>query len=222
MSHGKQFTLYSHKGGPNGWKIVFALEYLGLSYETVYLDFHKGEHKGPEYTKYNPNGRIPTIIDHKNKDFVLWESGAILVYLVDKYDADHRLSAATEKDKYLQLQWLFFQASGQGPYFGQAAWFSNFHPEKVPSAVERYQNEIKRVLGVLDSVLREREWLVGDKMTVADIAFITWNSYARNGLLKNDESFNFDEQFPAVAKWHQAMTTTPVIKNVLDHMASLR
>ena len=93
MSHGKQFTLYTHKGGPNGWlvvismlsvacriltnnaddrKVVFVLEELGLTYESIYLDFASGENKKPEYTQYNPNGRIPAIIDHKNGDFVLW------------------------------------------------------------------------------------------------------------------------------------------------------
>ncbi len=95
-------------------KVAFALEELGLSYEPVYLVFEKGEHKAPEYTKYNPNGRIPTLIDHHNGDFVIWESGAILLYLVDKYDKEKRLTVTDEKDRYSLIQWLFFQASGQG------------------------------------------------------------------------------------------------------------
>ena len=172
------------------------LEELGLTYESKYLDFQKGEQKGEEHTKFNPNGRIPTLIDHKNNDFVVWyvrgsrlcaisprkraiscrlthrESDAILLYLVDKYDPEHKLSAATEADKYHQLQWLFFQSSGQGPYYGQAAWFTFYHPEKVPSAVERYKNEIKRVLGVLDGVLAKSEWLVAGKTTIADLSFV--------------------------------------------------
>ena len=77
-------------------------------------------------------------------------------------------------EKYTQLQYLFYQASGQGPYFGQAAWFSWLHPEKVPSAIERYQNEIKRVWGVLESILSKQEWLVGGKPTVADFSFIMY------------------------------------------------
>ena len=101
------------------------------------------------------------------------ESDAILTYIVDKYDPEHKISAATEEDKYRQLQWLFFQASGQGPYFGQAAWFSYFHPEKIPSAQERYRNEILRVLGVLDGVIAKQEWLVAGKPTIADLSFIT-------------------------------------------------
>ena len=103
---------------------------------------------------------------------ILRESDAILVYLVDKYDPEHKISAVSEEDKYHQLQWLFFQASGQGPYYGQLAWFLNYHPEKVPSAIERYKNEVKRVLDVLNSVLEKHEWLVGDKCTIADLSFI--------------------------------------------------
>ena len=97
-----------------------------------------------------------------------------MTYLVDKYDTEHKISAATEEDKYRQLQWLFFQASGQGPYFGQAAWFSFFHPEKIPSAQERYRNEIVRVFGVLDGVLSKQEWLVGGKLSVTDLSFVPY------------------------------------------------
>lgn len=100
------------------------------------------------------------------------ESGAILAYLVEKYDPEHKISAVTEADKAKQLQWLFFQASGQGPYFGQYAWFVRYHPEKVPSAIERYKKEAERVFGVLDGVLSKQEWLVTGKPTVADLAFL--------------------------------------------------
>lgn len=145
MSHGKQFTLYSHKGGPNGWKVAFLLEELGLTYETIYFDFNSQEQKGPEHLKLNPNGRIPTLIDHQKKDFTLWESNAILEYLVYTYDKEHKFCVQEPEEKYKLLQWLFFQASGQGPYFGQAVWFLKYHSEKIPSAIERYTEETKRV-----------------------------------------------------------------------------
>ena len=90
------------------------LEELGLTYESVYLDFSKGEQKAPTHTQYNPNGRIPTLIDHQNGDYAIWESDAILLYLVDKYDTEKKLTVTDEKDKYSLIQWLFFQASGQG------------------------------------------------------------------------------------------------------------
>lgn len=123
------------------------------------------------------------------------ESDAILLYLVEKYDKEHKLSVADVNEKFKLIQWLFFQASGQGyvscpfpllscfsltafwgcrPYFGQAVWFMKYHQEKLPSAIERYQKEILRVLGVLESVLSKQEWLVGGKLTVADISFITY------------------------------------------------
>ena len=90
------------------------LEELGLTYESVYLDFNKGEQKAAPHTSLNPNGRIPTLVDHQNGDFTIWESDAILLYLTDKYDPEKRLTVAGEKDKYALVQWLFFQASGQG------------------------------------------------------------------------------------------------------------
>lgn len=169
--------------------MVTVFEELGLSYEPVYLEF--AQMKEPEFTKYNPNGRIPAIIDHKNNDFVLWyvkvctrrcllsrlchshrESNAIIQYLVDKYDPEYKISVPEGPEKYQQLQWLYFQASGQGPYFGQLVWFMRYHQEQIPSAVERYAKEVRRVFGVLESVLSKQEWLVGNKFTVADITFI--------------------------------------------------
>ena len=94
---------------------MYVLEELGLTYESVYLEFQKGEHKAPEHTQYNPNGRIPTLIDHTNGDFVIWESNAILLYLTDRYDKNKTLTFADgTKEKAKLVQWLFFQASGQG------------------------------------------------------------------------------------------------------------
>lgn len=109
--------------------------------------------------------RVPTEARHR-------ESDAILLYLVDRYDPEHKISVTAEGEKYQQLQWLFFQASGQGPYYGQAAWFTRYHPEQIPSALERYKNEIKRVLSVLESVLSKQDWLVGGKPTIADLSFV--------------------------------------------------
>ena len=95
-------------------KVAFVLEELGLTYESKFLDFMKGEQKGPEHTQFNPNGRIPTLIDHTNGDFAIWESDAIMFYLVERYDKEKKLTVTDEKDKATLLQWLFFQSSGQG------------------------------------------------------------------------------------------------------------
>ncbi|KZT11323.1 glutathione S-transferase [Laetiporus sulphureus 93-53] len=221
MSHGKQFTLYSHGLGPNGWKVVFVLEELGLSYESKYLKFDKLEHKSLEHTKYNPNGRIPTLIDHWNNDFTIWESNAIIVYLVEKYDENHKISVPDFNEKMAQLQWLFFQSSGQGPYFGQAGWFRLFHPKKIPSAIERYQKEIIRVLGVLESVLSKQEWLVGGKCTIADLSFVIWNHVAVTSLAVDYNEFDFEKDFPAVHRWHSAMCSRESVCNALSLRDSL-
>jgi len=212
-----QFTLYSHKGGPNGWKVAFVLEELGLTYETIYLDFAKQEQKGPEFTKLNPNGRIPALVDHKHKDFTIWESNAIIEYLAAKYDPKHLLSFPDFENTQYVRQWLYFQASGQGPYFGQATWFLNNAPDNK-QAVERYQNETKRVLTVLDGVLAKQEWLVGGRISVADIAFLTWNNTADARILG---SAWITENTPHVRRWISAITARPAIKKVLDVKASV-
>ncbi|KZT58762.1 glutathione S-transferase [Calocera cornea HHB12733] len=219
MSDHKHFTLYTNVEAANGWKVAIVLRELGLTYDSVYLDFTKHEHKSPEYLKLNPNGRIPALIDHENDDFVLWESDAILVYLVERYDTDHKLSAATDAERALQNQWLFFQASGQGPYFGQFFWFSFFHPEKIPSAVERYKKETERVLSVLDSVLSKKEWLVASKPTIADLSFVTWNNGAFATIVGHDAVV---DKFPAVYKWHMALCSRPAVKSVTDLRTALQ
>ncbi|MBW0495363.1 hypothetical protein O181_035078 [Austropuccinia psidii MF-1] len=198
--------------------VAYLLEELGLTYESIYFDFQKGEHKAESYTKYNPNGRIPTIIDHKNNDFVLWESNAILEYIAYTYDKDHKFVVKDPLEKYKQLQWLFFQASGQGPYFGQAFWFATHHPEKIPSAIERYMNETKRVLGVLESVLSKQEWLVGNKYTIADLSFVPWNNAAFHAIVKDSD---IAKTYPGVDKWMKKISERPAIKKVNDERAKL-
>ena len=133
--------------------------------------------------------------------------------MVDEYDKDHKLSS-TGQDKYLELQWHAFQISGQGcvssslkhsaclrrqysPYFGQFAWFQNFHAEKLPSAIERYNNEIKRVFGVLDGVLSKQKYLVGDRVTIADLSFILWNVIILTWLIPD---FDIETNYPALAR----------------------
>ncbi|TFK84287.1 glutathione S-transferase C-terminal-like protein [Polyporus arcularius HHB13444] len=217
MSHGKQLTLYTHKSGPNGWRVAYVLEELGLTYESVYLDIPSGEHKRAPYTDINPNGRIPALIDHHNGDFTIWESGAIIVYLIDKYDTAKRISVADEKERYHLLQWLFFQTSGQGPYFGQLFWFMRYHPEKVPSAIERYQKEILRVFSVLDGVLAKAPggYLVGGKPTVADLSFLPWNDIAIRFGFEGVEGVDIPKQYPALYAWHQRLLEREPVKKLL-------
>ncbi|KAI0336810.1 glutathione S-transferase C-terminal-like protein [Cubamyces sp. BRFM 1775] len=217
MTQTKPFTLYGDVAslGPNPIKVAIVLEELGLEYNVVPYNTVKGEQKNPKYLKFNPNGRTPTLVDHSNGDFVIWESNAILLYLIEKYDPEHKLSVADVDAKYTLVQWLFFQSSGQGPYFGQAFWFRYQHSEKVPSALERYQKEILRVFGVLESVLSKQEWLVGGRLTVADLSFITWNVPTFRYILHELEGVNVETQFPAFYRWHQKLCERPVVARLL-------
>ncbi|KAH9915266.1 thioredoxin-like protein [Epithele typhae] len=194
------FTLYSAIGlAPNPWKVVIILEELGLEYESIYLDTGKGDQKLESHTKHNPNGRVPTLIDYKNDEFVVWESCAIVQYLIEKYDTEHKISFAGLEDRILLSQWLFFQASGQGPYFGQAGWFTFYHHETVPSAIERYRNEIVRVIGVLDSTLATRQW---NRAAIGYALQVGW------------DGLNVDE-FPHFKRWHNELLARPAVAKTI-------
>ncbi|KAH9933648.1 glutathione S-transferase C-terminal-like protein [Epithele typhae] len=219
MSHGKQFTLYTLPGGPNGLHVAVVLEELGLSYHTILLDWAKKEQKDPDHTRFNPNGRIPTLIDHQNGDYAIWESNAIILYLLEQHDPAHKLSVTDAKEKSDFTKWLFFQASGQGPYFGQLRHFQAAHPVQVPTARERYQREVLRVWGVLDGVLAAAPggWLVGGRVTAADITFFHWNeNMFENRCLDGfpDGEVNVAKQFPAVYAWHERMKALDSVKKV--------
>jgi glutathione S-transferase len=206
------------KGGPNPPKVAMLLEELNQPYEVVNIPF--ADVKKPEYLAINPNGRIPAIHD-PNTDITLWESGAIFEYLIEQYDKDHQFSFPSGTPEYYHAkQWLFFQVSGQGPYFGQAAWFKKFHAEQVPSAIERYVKEINRVSGVLDGHLAKQDgsagsdgpWLVGNKISYADLAFVSWQTIITSMLSK--EEFN-PEDFPHLTKWVGNLTSRDAVKKVM-------
>jgi len=193
--------------GPNPWKVVFVLEELNIPYEIKSFAF--AEVKKKPFTDINPNGRVPAIED-PNTDLTLWESGAIITYLVEQYDTSHKLTHTTLNEKHLVNQWLHFQTSGQGPYYGQMGWFNVLHEEKIPSAITRYKNEVLRVLTVLDGVLKDRDWLVGDKMTIADMAFVPWNDRLDDLLVQPlDETYH---GLPHVRAWHERMAGRPAWK----------
>ncbi|KAE8387980.1 glutathione S-transferase [Aspergillus alliaceus] len=201
-------VLYSHPYGPNPWKVAIVLEELGLPYETRFVNFT--DVKKEPYINLNPNGRLPAIED-PNMSITLFESGAIVEYLVEHYDPENKLHYTETAAKYQTKAWLHFQASGQGPYYGQASWFTRFHPERIPSAIERYGNEIRRVTGVLESVLKTREWLVGDKCTYADLCFLPWQRWASK-YATNPETL--DEDFPHVAAWYKKLTSRVAVRKV--------
>ncbi|KAF1852035.1 glutathione S-transferas-like protein [Cucurbitaria berberidis CBS 394.84] len=207
------------KRGPNPPKVAMLAEELGLPYDVEDTPF--SDVKKPEYLAINPNGRIPAIHD-PNTGFTIWESGAIIEYLVEKYDTAHKLSFPQgSEESYLAKQWLFYQVSGQGPYFGQAVWFTKFHAEQIPSAQERYYSEIKRVTSVLESHLKKQEkgadgpWLVGNKFSYADLAFLPWQNIVINMMGEKVDLTEFTE----TAAWVERVKARPSIAKVLADSA---
>lgn len=187
-SHPDRLQLYAAPT-PNGVKVSIMLEEIGLAYEPHFIDISKNESKDPAFLSLNPNGRIPAIIDPHGPDgqpISLWESGAILVYLADKTD---QLVPSAPTKRYETLSWLFFQMSAIGPMFGQLGFFLRYggkdYEDKRPQ--QRYIDESKRLLEILDRQLQGREWIV-ENYSIADIATLGWvnalvESYAAGDIL---------------------------------------
>jgi glutathione S-transferase len=210
------------EGGPNPPKVAIVLDELNVPKEIEAVPF--SDVKKPAYLAINPNGRLPAIYD-PNTDLTLWESGAILEYLVEKYDKDRKISFAPgSNEAYHAKQWLFFQTTGQGPYYGQAVWFSKYHHEKLQSAIDRYLNEMKRVTSVLEGHLAKQKeehgakdgfdgpWLVGNKLSYADLAFIPWQRGVARIFELDNQTFNEDE-FPLVKEWLAKMEAREAVKS---------
>ena len=155
---------------PNGWKASITLEELELPYEVHIVNLMGGDQKKPEYLKINPNGRIPAIVDRDEGNFAVFESGALMIYLAEKAG---RLLPTDRRGRSRVIQWLMFQMGGIGPMMGQANVFFRYFPEKLQPAIDRYQNECRRLFEVLDGRLAGNEWLAGD-YSIADIANWAW------------------------------------------------
>lgn len=155
---------------PNGWKASVALEEMGLEYTDHAVNLMKGEQKTPEFLAMNPNGRIPVIVDREADGHIVFESGAIMIYLAEK---SGMFLPSDAKRKSQVLQWVMFQMGGIGPMMGQANVFHRYLEEKIPVAIARYQNEVRRLFTVLDGRLENREYLVDD-YSIADMANWCW------------------------------------------------
>jgi GST-like protein len=161
---------------PNGVKVSIMLEEIGLPYEPHTIDIGQNETWTPEFLSLNPNGKIPAIIDPDGpggKPIGLFESGAILVYLAEKTG---KFLPTDPAQRYETLAWVFFQMAAIGPMFGQVGFFHKFagreYEDKRPR--DRYVAESKRLLGVLENRLADRDWIMGDAYTIADIATLGW------------------------------------------------
>ena len=183
---------------PNGWKASVTLEEMEIPYEVKRVRILEGEQHRPEYVALNPNGRIPTIVDHDAGGFAVFESGAILVYLAQKCG---KLMPSDAKGSSRVLQWLMFQMGGVGPMMGQANVFFRYSEVKIQSVIDRYQNESKRLLTVLDGRLAEHEYLAGD-FSIADIANWCWaRTHAWSGVDVSD--------LPNLQRWLDAIAARP-------------
>jgi glutathione S-transferase len=152
---------------PNGWKASVTLEELELPYELHAVNLMEDEQKDPKYLQINPNGRIPTLVDD---GFAIFESGAIMIHLAEKTG---RLLPTDVHGRSKVIQWLMFQMGGVGPMMGQANVFFRAFEEKIQPAIDRYQNECRRLFEVLDTRLQQSEWLA-DEYSIADIANWCW------------------------------------------------
>ena len=188
---------------PNGHKISIALEEMGLPYQVHHLKLSKNEQKEPAYLELNPNGRIPTIIDRDNDDFVVFESGAILMYLAEKTG---QLLPADPKERSRAIQWLMFQMGGIGPMMGQANVWFRYWEETYQPAIDRYQNETKRLFGVMDGHLKGRDYLT-DELSIADIA-----NWVR---IYNWSGVTIDE-FPHLSLWLDRLDQRPAFKKGIN------
>ena len=154
---------------PNGHKISCTLEALEIPYKTHAINLMEGEQLTKNFLQISPNGRIPAIVDSEN-NLSIFESGAILIYLADKKG---ELIPTSTKERSHVIQWLMFQMSGIGPMMGQSNVFFRYMPEKIPTAIDRYQNECRRLFKVLDKQLSKQNWIAGD-YSIADIANWCW------------------------------------------------
>jgi glutathione S-transferase len=193
MSQQSDINLYTAQT-PNGIKISILLEELGLPYKTHGIDIQKDIQKEPWFLEINPNGRIPALTDTftDGKLIRLFESGSIMQYLVERYDTEHKISYPRGSREDIEVtNWLFFMNAGVGPMQGQANHFFRYAPEKIPYGINRYQNETRRLYKVLDKQLAQSKsgFLVGDRLTIADVSHFGWVAAAGWGKKHNDLPF---------------------------------
>nr|WP_321273664.1 glutathione binding-like protein [Alcaligenes faecalis] len=213
--HPERLQLYSLPT-PNGVKVSIMLEEIGLPYEPHLVSFERNDQLSPEFISLSSNNKIPAILDPNgpgNKPLALFESGAILIYLAEK---SGQLLSADPAQRYETLQWLMFQMGGVGPMFGQLGFFHKFagkdFEDKRPR--DRYVNESKRLLGVIDKHLEGKDWMVGNSYSIADIALFPWIANLI-GFYGAGELVEY-EQFKNVARVLQQFQARPAVQRGLN------
>jgi len=212
--HPDRLQLYSLPT-PNGVKVSIMLEEIGLPYEPHLVDIGKNETRTPEFLSLNPNGKIPAIVDPDGPGGAplgLFESGAILLYLAEKTG---KLLPSDAARRYETIQWVFFQMAAIGPMFGQVGFFHKFAGREIEDKrpLERYRAESKRLLGVLDTRLAGRDWIMGEDFTIADISCVGW---VRNlvGFYEARELVAFDS-LTHVPAWLERALARPAVQRGL-------
>eukprot|EP01112_Ceratiomyxa_fruticulosa_P005390 TRINITY_DN1600_c0_g1_i2.p1 TRINITY_DN1600_c0_g1~~TRINITY_DN1600_c0_g1_i2.p1 ORF type:complete len:254 (-),score=40.92 TRINITY_DN1600_c0_g1_i2:77-838(-) len=204
------FTLYFAPTS-NGFKIPIALEELNLSYKLRQINLSKNEQKEDWYLKINPNGKIPVVVDHFRNDFAVFESGAILLYLVEHYDKEGKLFPKDSNARSEVIQWLMFQMAGIGPMSGQAWHFLKAAPEKIDYAINRYLDETKRLYSVLEKRLGTTgNYLAGNQYTIADIATFPWIRTAK------PLGIPLETNFPHLSSWFNKINERPAVVKALE------
>ena len=192
----------------NGRKINIAVEELEVEYKIHPIAIGKDEQFSTKFTLLNPNQKIPAVIDHDGPDgkpYTMFESGAILMYLAEKHG---KLMPTDMAKRYEVIQWLMFQMGGVGPNFGQTHHFRRAAPEKVPYAIERFTNETRRLWGVMDKRLADKDWLAADEFSIADIAVFPW------AMRFEWQGISLDE-FPNMKRWYETVEARPGVKRGL-------
>lgn len=191
---------------PNGHKVSIMLEEVGLAYQVHPVNILRGDQFDDAFLKISPNNRIPAIVDPDGPDsqsISIFESGAILLYLAEKTGL---LCPPDATGRYQVLQWLMFQMGNVGPMFGQCGHFFGYAPEEIPYAKERYYKETKRLYGVMDRALADREYLAGPDCSIADIATYPWCMPVIRELHRIEV-----EDFPNVHRWCETMAVRPAV-----------
>ncbi|MEM9966255.1 MAG: glutathione binding-like protein [Asticcacaulis sp.] len=192
---------------PNGFKASIALEELGLPYRVRPVDIGKDEQFHPDFLKISPNNKIPAIVDEDN-GLSVFETGAILIYLAEKTG---KLLPASGPERYKVLEWLNWQMGGLGPMLGQLGHFAVFAKDKIPYAIDRYSNEAKRLLKILDTQLSKNDYVAGKDYSIADIAIFPWI----NGLIVTYKQPELLADFPHLLKWFSEIAARPAVQKGL-------
>ncbi|MEQ9488283.1 MAG: glutathione binding-like protein [Alphaproteobacteria bacterium] len=193
---------------PNGWKVAIALEEMGLTYTTHLMQLSTGDQFTPEFLAISPNAKMPAIVDHdvEGEPVPVFESGAILFYLAEKTGSFMPSDALGRKEC---LEWLFWQTGNQGPMAGQLSHFRNYAPDGQNYSLKRYAGEYDRNLGVLESRLEGRRFILGDDYTIADMMAFPWAFIAKPLGASLDD-------FPNVADWRKRIKERPAVRTAID------